>query len=154
VTAEESVETWRKAEAVRRGLLREVNERIASLSRNFARQERISTVQLICECGDRTCKQPVEVTLAAYDRVRADPRRYLIAVNHEDPETETVIAVDDRHAVVETLAGNASKLAEITDPRRRARLSELVRDRSRTLDAMSRPPSVLRGASDQASQTA
>jgi len=154
VAAEESVETWRKAEAVRRGLLREVNERIASLSRKFARQERIATVQLICECGDRTCKQPVQVTLATYDRVRADPTRYLIAVNHEDPETETVIAVDDRYAIVETIAGTASKLAEITDPRRRGRIVELVRDRSGALDAMSKPPSVLRGAIDQANQTA
>jgi hypothetical protein len=153
VTVEESVETWRKAEAVRRGLLREVNERIASLSRNFARQERIATVQLICECGDRTCKQPVQVTLAAYDRVRADPTRYLIAVNHEDPETETVIAVDDRHAIVETIAGTASKLAEITDPRRRGRLLELVRDRNRALGAGT-TPTVLRGATDQANQTA
>jgi hypothetical protein len=133
MTLDESVENWWDAEAIHRGLHREVNERIASLSRGFARQERISSVQLICECSDLTCKQQVEVTLAAYDRVRADPRRYLIAVNHEDPVTETVIAVDDRHAIVETHAGNASNLAEITDSRRRA---ELVRNRNRTLDAV------------------
>jgi hypothetical protein len=125
----ESSENWHDLDEARRGLIREVNERIAHLSSGFAEQSSGSLAQFTCECSDPTCIEPVTVTLGVYEHVRAEPRRYLIALNHEDPETETVIVAGAHHAIVETLAGQASKIAETTDPRRRARLTELRTER-------------------------
>jgi hypothetical protein len=123
----------RGLESIRRGVLREVNERIAALTLQFAAGEPARSAQFICECADPACTEPVTVTLDLYESVRAEPRRYLIAINHEDPEGETVIFSGEGHAVVETLAGTASKIAETTDPRRSARLADLVGERSRSL---------------------
>jgi hypothetical protein len=121
----------RDLESMRRGVLREVNERIAALTLHFADGGPARSAQFICECGDPLCTEPVTVTLELYEHVRAEPRRYLIAVNHEDPEAETVVVSGVDHAVVETLAGGSSKMAETTDPRRRARFADLIGERSR-----------------------
>jgi hypothetical protein len=129
MAAQEDSENWHDADSVRRGLIREVNERIAFLSSRFAEQDSTSLAQFICECGDPACIEPVTVRLGLYEQVRGEPRRYLIALNHEDPETETVRSARDGYAVVEKLAGQASKIAEATDPRRTARLTELRADR-------------------------
>ena len=118
---------WRTAEEVQRGTLREVNETIATLSLRFALNQS-APVQFVCECADPDCADPVNVVLDTYDLVRSEPRRYLIAPNHEDPEQETVIAAGDGYVVVETLAGATSQIAETTDPRRRVRLEVLHRD--------------------------
>jgi hypothetical protein len=123
----------RDLESVRRGVLREVNDRIAALTLHFADGGPARSAQFICECGDPLCTEPVTVTLDLYESIRAEPRRYLIAVNHEDPEAETVVVVGADHAIVETLAGGASKMAEATDPRRSARFADLVGEHNRRL---------------------
>ena len=133
MAGEETNADRRDLESVRRGVLREVNERIAALTVHFADGGPTRSAQFICECGDPLCTEPVTLTLELYDRIRAEPRRYLIAPNHEDPEAETVIASGDGHAVVETLAGGASKMAETTDPRRSARFADLLAEHIRTL---------------------
>ena len=121
---------------VRRGVLREVDERIAAFTLQLVDGEPDPSAQFICECADPACTEPVMATLDLYERVRAEPRRYLVAVNHEDPEGETVVVAGNDYAVVETLAGEASKIAEITDPRRSARLADLIGERSLRLHAM------------------
>ena len=131
-----SAVNWREIEEIQRAVFRDVNERIASLfSSRFAGPESGPKLQLVCECADVQCTAPVEVTLDEYERIRAEPRRYVIAPNHEDPERETVIARGAGFAVVETLAGNTSKTAENTDPRRRARLAFLRRERADEMGA-------------------
>jgi hypothetical protein len=54
---------------------------------------------------------------AEYEAVRAHPRRFLIALNHENPEIERVVDENGQFAVVETFVGEASRIAEETDPR-------------------------------------
>ena len=112
-----SSENWRDLEELRRGVLREVNERIASLSWRFAGRDATLPAQFICECSDPACTERVEVALVVYERVRAQPRRYLIVTNHQNPETETVIASAERCAIVEALAGKTSKIAEEAETR-------------------------------------
>jgi hypothetical protein len=118
---------WRETEARRRGLAREQNDRIARLDRSPGADPR---VWFRCECSEG-CATRISLTLGTYESVRSHPRRYVIAPDHENPEVEAVIAGDDWHAVVETLAGRASFIAEATDPRRRASFEEAGRAKAR-----------------------
>jgi hypothetical protein len=58
----------------------------------------------------------IELPLAEYERVRAHPRRFLVAPDHEIPEAEIVVESHEDYTVVEK-RGEAGKVAEATDPR-------------------------------------
>ncbi len=70
-----------------------------------------------CECSDPRCDRTVTATIQEYESVRERPTHFLVAANHENPEVECMISETERFAVVETLAGEASKVALRTDPR-------------------------------------
>jgi hypothetical protein len=113
---------WRDNDAKNQAVFREVNERIRQLSETFDSCEQES---FICECGNPECTQAIELTCAEYERVRARGNRFVVAPDHENPETESVIEENGRYAVVETYAGGPSRIARETDPRsqRRTRVS-------------------------------
>ncbi len=67
-----------------------------------------------CECGDRNCGCAIVLTLAEYEAVRAYDTHFAIARNHENPEREGLIEEHERFAVVETISGEAVKLARRT----------------------------------------
>ena len=116
--------SWQDREATRRGLLREVNERIAEVGNEFERFERLP---FVCECGNQDCLRAVELSLREYESVRAHARRFAIAPDHEDPTVEIVVDQKDRFAVVETFMGEASRIPEVTDPRGSTRSRELAK---------------------------
>jgi hypothetical protein len=93
----------RELEAIRQAHQREVNE--------------ASDGVFVCECGDPGCTQTVSLSLPEYEKVRAFPNHFVIATNHENPEVEWVVSESERFAIVETLVGEASKIARRTDPR-------------------------------------
>lgn len=105
---------WREEEGRNQALFREVNERIAQLADDF-RADRHD--QLICECGNVDCTRQIEVAGTEYERVRAHASRFIVAVNHENPETESVVEQNERFTIVETFAGGSSRIARETDPR-------------------------------------
>jgi hypothetical protein len=70
-----------------------------------------------CECGDRGCTCAIPLTLAEYESVRAYATHFAIARHHENPESEQLIEEHERFAVVETVSGEAVKLARRSDPR-------------------------------------
>lgn len=105
--------SWQDREEAWRGLLREVNERIAE----GARLERSGRLPFICECGNRDCRRPIELTHREYEEVRAHPRRFALAPDHENPTVEIVVGQNGRFAVAETFVGEASRIPEDTDPR-------------------------------------
>jgi hypothetical protein len=51
-----------------------------------------------------------------YERIRGEPRRFLVRPRHEDPTVERVVEERPEFVVVEKL-GPAGELAEATDPR-------------------------------------
>lgn len=116
----------RDEEARRRGVYRELNDQLARLDSSFNGSNGGAVIRLTlrCECGNRACVRVIPMMLSDYECVRAEPRRSVIAPNHEDPEVEVVIAEDGFYAIVETLAGTASRIATDTDPRRRAILKK------------------------------
>lgn len=69
-----------------------------------------------CECARLGCNMLVALTLAQYEAVRANPRRFLIVRGHELPEVEVVVERHDAFSVVEKV-GAAGDEAERQDPR-------------------------------------
>ena len=74
-----------------------------------------------CECGDEGCTCEIRLTLAECESVRAYATHFVIALDHENPESEQVVEEHERFAVVATVSGEAAKLARRSDPRQRRR---------------------------------
>src|SRR5215203_4270663 len=90
--------------AQNQALFREVNERIESLNERVAAEA--ATVQFVCECADQTCSDPVAVTPAEYERVRADGSHFIVAPAeaHYVAGVERLVEKRDRFWVVEKFA--------------------------------------------------
>jgi hypothetical protein len=95
-------------------LFRRVNEEIESLNDAFGGQ---STLSVICECGDGQCMERIEISLVDYERVRADPRLFVVLPGHLIPDVESVVERADGWDVVRKQDGRAVEVAERTDPR-------------------------------------
>jgi hypothetical protein len=93
---------------------REINERLEAGLRQLP--DHGVPVDFICECGDATCAATVPVTLDEYERVRQDPRLFVVAPGHELPDVEDVLVRTDSYVVVRKRAVEAP-LVEETDPR-------------------------------------
>jgi hypothetical protein len=96
-------------------IFRQVNEQIETLNRDFAADARTMTV--ICECASGDCTERLEIPVSEYEKVRADPLRYIVVPGHELPEFESVVDSGDGYDVVRKRAGPAAELAKETDPR-------------------------------------
>jgi len=96
-------------------LYRSVNEKIEALSAAFGAIT--ETMSVVCECGDASCVEQIEVSIADYERIRADPTLFIIRPGHEIPDVEEVAERTDAFHVVKKVEGEAAKLARETDPR-------------------------------------
>lgn len=105
---------WHDQDARNQALFREVNEKIEQLPKGLRVD---GHDRLVCECGNPSCMQPIELTRAEYERVRAHASRFIVALNHENPETESIVEQNERFAIVESYAGASSWIARATDPR-------------------------------------
>ena len=98
-------------------LFREVNERIESISRELTDRERaLQRLQFVCECGREDCTDVLDATIAEYEAVRANARRFLVLPGHDQTETARVVERTSRFFVVEKL-GIAGEVAIERDPR-------------------------------------
>jgi hypothetical protein len=114
--------SWQDREANARGLLRELNERIAEFGAGFGPKG--ARLRFVCECGNGGCMQTIELTQSEYEAVRAHARRFAIAPDHENPTVEFVTRQTSWFAVAETFVGEASRIPEDTDPRGHRELHE------------------------------
>ena len=57
------------------------------------------------------------MTLEEYERVRTDGATFLLVPGHEDERVESVVEVEDGHAVVEKQHPIVAPLARRLDPR-------------------------------------
>lgn len=108
--------SWRALESAKQASRREQNESTAR-----ARGPSGDGASFRCECGDDGCSCAITLTLTEYEAVRGDATHFVVARHHENPESERVIEENDRFAVVETVTGEATKLARRSDPRLRRR---------------------------------
>ena len=96
-------------------LFRQVNERLKELGEGFSVVA--ERADFVCECSDERCVQPIQLTLDEYERVRSDPRWFVIVRGHERPEIEAVAwDVGDSVLVVEK-DDEAADVAIAEDPR-------------------------------------
>ena len=97
-------------------LFREVNEHIAELAAEWRQPVGAS---FVCECSDSDCTEPLDLTPAEYERVRADGARFVICPGHQLPDLERVVEGNRRYLVVEKF-GPAAEIARAADPRQHA----------------------------------
>lgn len=94
-------------------LFRETNE---GIERGLWPGETDQRVPFRCECARLDCAEAVRLTPGEYERVRTNPRRFILVAGHEIPDAEFVV---DRYAdyVVVEKVGEAASMAEERDPR-------------------------------------
>jgi hypothetical protein len=85
-------------DARNQSLFREVNERIGQLARGSGVGGHDS---YICECGNHSCTEPIELSRAEYEALRRHANRFAVLPDHENPATETVVEHHGRYRVVE-----------------------------------------------------
>ena len=112
-----AVSHWRDQEAINQTIFRAMNE--WSEEGNDARLgvgPRVDTY--LCECSDRRCTDPLRLTRLEYESIRAEPLRFVIALNHENPEIDRLVEENERFATVDKFHGLPVRIARSTDPRR------------------------------------
>ena len=109
------MKNWRTHETENEILRRTRNEWIEQASDSFG----ASQVQesYVCECGDSDCSDTVSMTRAEYEAVRSVGNRFVVAVDHENPETERVVLENRRFTVVEKMMA-AGRMSQKANPRR------------------------------------
>jgi hypothetical protein len=78
--------------------------------------EEDAPVAFRCECGQLGCNRMIELAVREYERIRGDPRWFVLAAGHDIPEVEAVLESNTRYVVVEKREA-AGRVAEETDPR-------------------------------------
>ena len=95
-------------------LFRSVNEQVHELNRTFLVEGKL---RIVCECGEQSCIEQIEVAPAEYEAVRADSALFAIKPGHEVPDVETVVERHDGYWVVRKAPGAPQRIARETDPR-------------------------------------
>ncbi len=91
------VETKRRL-ADNEALYRSVNEQIKKIGHGLGGRNHL--YEFICECADISCSMRIPATLAEYERVRAEPDRFVVITGHEIPEIERVVDRNQRFLTV------------------------------------------------------
>lgn len=96
---------------------RKINERIEPTNAAHAWFEP-SMPDWVCECANEECAEAVQMTVAEYEAVRADPTHFLVVPSSEHVVSaiERVVERYDRYWVVEK-AGKAADISEVLDER-------------------------------------
>jgi hypothetical protein len=94
-------------------LFREANE---GIERGLWPGEGDERVPFRCECAQPDCAEAVRLTAAEYERVRTNPRRFVVIAGHEILGAEVVVERYPGYLLVEKV-GEAASVAEELDPR-------------------------------------
>jgi hypothetical protein len=94
-------------------LLQEVNE---AIERGLGPEKRRARTRFRCECARLDCNETVELTVAEFEHVHQDPRRFVIVAEHEIAEVEALVEAAPGYVVVEK-RDVAGASAEDLDPR-------------------------------------
>ena len=94
--------------------IRQINDDIERVQQDASPPDH---VRILCECGREDCDRVLAVTLAEYESLRADPRRFAVAHGHVIADLEQVVTETDRFAVVAKREGTPAEVAVEEDPR-------------------------------------
>jgi hypothetical protein len=95
-------------------VVREVNEAIEETDTRPAS----SFIHVLCECGVEDCERVLAITRPMYERVRSDPRQFVILPSHLISEVEDAVQESDGLLIVAKRRGTPEEIAVRTDPRR------------------------------------
>jgi hypothetical protein len=95
-------------------LFRSVNERIEEAAEGLGDHEH--EFEFFCECSNTDCNLLLPMTVPQYEKVRADPTQFIVALGHELPEIEVVVARERNFQVV-SKRGDAADFVSEHDPR-------------------------------------
>jgi hypothetical protein len=101
-------------------LFREVNERISEITQELGSgaDNREPIDGLVCECSDPECLEKLgPITIAEYEGIRQDPRRFIIVAGHQAADVEDVVDRQPTYWTVEKHEGAPSDVARDRDPR-------------------------------------
>jgi hypothetical protein len=107
---------YRREEAINETRSRQTNEWIQEANDRFGAEHPMDEYR--CECSDGQCGDIVSLTRPEYEAVRADGLRFVIALNHENPEIDRLVASHERYSIVAKLPGEPAHIALDSDPRR------------------------------------
>ena len=96
-------------------LFRHVNEQIEGINDAFGPLDDRFTV--VCECGDQSCIEQIDLPEEEYERVRADPTLFVIKRGHQAESVESVVADRDGYSIVRKDPGLPAELARDLDER-------------------------------------
>ena len=96
-------------------IYRAVNEKIEALNESFGTLAESMTI--VCECGNLSCAEQIELEPGTYERVRADPAQFVVVPGHQIPDVEDGLETTGRFAVVRKHPGTPEQVARETDPR-------------------------------------
>jgi hypothetical protein len=97
-------------------LFRGVNERVKEVKGELGQAGAEDKIDFICECGRGGCVAQVQLGLADYEQVRANPAQFIVKPGHETVLVERVVREGDGYVVVEKDPEEAA-VARETDPR-------------------------------------
>jgi hypothetical protein len=102
--------------ALNESRFREINDRV----RHDLAQLRHAPehLEFVCECAHLECRDQITLTVAEYERVRADPMRFAVVPGHEIPDIEDVVERTERFNVV-LKRPEVAHVVTATDPRAR-----------------------------------
>jgi hypothetical protein len=88
-------------------LRRDVNERVVTLTKEFARDvENDPAMTVFCECGREDClTQLPEMKLSEYEAVRAGPDRWVILNTHIDGLVDSILLRRNGYALIHLDSG-------------------------------------------------
>jgi len=100
-------------------LFRNVNEEISDASVRFDAE----VGEFVCECGDPTCTDHVEVPLTEYEAVREDPTRFVVRPGHVMGPVERVVSRNRRYTVIQKVDRVIASIVTRLNPRPENQLS-------------------------------
>jgi len=95
-------------------LFRSVNEQVHDLNQTFLVEGQL---RVVCECGQASCLEQIELFPNAYEAVRADATLFVVKPDHDEPDVETVVERNDDYWIVRKDRGTPERIALETDPR-------------------------------------
>jgi hypothetical protein len=108
----EEVATPVERRARNEAIFRDANERIRDAHRELGAP--VARVPFLCECPDEHCRHIVRLAPEAYEEVRANPERFVVAPGHEEDAAE--VDAGDGYVVIEKSGAEAALVREL-DPR-------------------------------------
>ncbi len=94
-------------------LFRNVNEGINEAS------ERLETdaARFVCECGDPSCTDRIEVPLDEYESVRDHATRFVVSPGHVKGPVEKIVKRRRGYSVIEKIDRAVARIAKRLNPR-------------------------------------